>query len=68
MSTNKIKAVKSLPQKRVFKLNLNENEIEELVIEDHEGLRVIEARKNKLETKISFRGCSNLKEVYLAEN
>ena len=38
------------------KVNLNENELEELIIEDHGGLKMVEARKNKLEEKISFKG------------
>lgn len=60
--------MKSIPQKRVFKLNLNENEIEELIIENHLGLKLVEARKNKIVDKVSFKGSSNLKEIYLAEN
>lgn len=60
--------MKSIPQKRVFKINLNENEIEELIIENHLGLKLIEARKNKIVDKVSFKGSSNLKEIYLAEN
>lgn len=52
----------------MFKINLNENEIEELTIEDHPGLKFIEARKNKLVDKISFKGSKNLREIYLAEN
>ena len=47
---------------------MNENELEQLTIENHEGLRQIEARKNKLVDHISLKGCKNLTELYLAEN
>jgi Leucine-rich repeat (LRR) protein len=52
----------------VFKLSLNENEIEELIIENHPKLEFIEARKNKLVNQISFVGSTKLTNIYLAEN
>jgi Leucine-rich repeat (LRR) protein len=52
----------------VFKLSLNENELEELIVENHPALKSIEARKNKLVDKISFFASNSLSEIYLAEN
>lgn len=59
----------SLPQQRVFKLNLTENEITSIQIVDHPALQYLEARKNQLiAPQISLSGCTNLVELYLAEN
>lgn len=52
----------------MFKLSLNENELEELNLSRHTSIKLVEARKNKLVDKIDLSYVNTLTELYLAEN
>ena len=50
-------------------INLNENELEKINVSGHQSIKILEARKNKLTNcEGFFNNCSNLMELYLAEN
>jgi Leucine-rich repeat (LRR) protein len=69
LSKNKIKEVWNLQQKRVFKLNLNENEIASITLHNHPALELLELRKNGLIVQsINLYQLNHLTELYLAEN
>ena len=69
LSTNKIKELTDMPQPRLVKVNLSENEISTAAnFSGHPNLNVLELKKNKLVNCAGIANMRKLQQLNLSEN
>ena len=68
LSGNKIKILTNIALPALKRLNLSENEISEVAWKGHNGIEILELRKNKLRKLKGISAMKNLKQLYVCEN
>lgn len=69
LSSNKLKELTNIPQPRITRVNLSENEIDNCSnFQGHTSLLCLELKKNKLLTCVGLANMQLLTELYLNEN
>ena len=65
LSGNKIKTLTNIVLPALRRLNLSENEISEVTWKGHNGIEILELRKNKLRKLKGISAMKNLKQLYV---